>query len=166
MDLQTSVPSLSVIGVDCATDSTKVGVAAGLYHGGQFRVTDVELCTKEQNAASLTAKWLAGCSKCVIGIDAPLGWPQPLAESLANHSAGDHIAAPAHHLFRRETDRYVYQKTRKMPLDVGADRIARTAYAALQMLNDIRQQTGKRVPLAWTSSSMTWLLSRCIPPPR
>ena len=141
---------IRLIGVDCATDSTKVGIAAGLYTDGRVQVTDVQLCTKETSAASLAAQWLTGTPRAVIGIDAPLGWPEPLAKSLAGHGAGDHIKTAAHDLFRRETDREVYRTTGKMPLDVGADRIARTAHAALTMLHEIRRQTGKPIPLTWS----------------
>jgi predicted RNase H-like nuclease len=152
MDSQTLVQQIRVIGIDCATDDAKVGIAAGFYHTGCLRVTELELCAKERTAASLTAKWLAGADRALIAIDAPLGWPKPLADSLVQHLAGDYIGTAAHELFRRQTDRHVYDTTGKMPLDVGADRIARTAYAALKMLRDIRQQLGKPIPLAWSST--------------
>src|SRR5687768_5908050 len=104
-----------VIGIDCATDNTKVGIAAGLYVDGRVRVTDVQLCSKETSAASLAAHWLTETPRAVIGIDAPLGWPEPLGKSLAGHAAGDHIKTAAHDLFRRETDREVHRTTGKMP---------------------------------------------------
>jgi hypothetical protein len=53
MDSQTS--QIRVIGIDCATDSAKVGIAAGFYASGQLRVTDVELCSKDRGAASVVA---------------------------------------------------------------------------------------------------------------
>ena len=36
----------------------------------------------------------------------------------------------------------------KQSLDVGADRIARTAHAALQLLHELRGRLGKPIPLA------------------
>jgi len=36
------------------------------------------------------------------------------------------------------------------PLDVGADRIARTAHTALRLLGGLRKATGQATPLAWT----------------
>lgn len=89
----------------------------------------------------------------MVGIDAPLGWSVPVAESLAHHSAGDHITTAPHDLFRRQTDRHIHRNIGKMPLDVGSDRIARTAHAALQTLHDLRRLTGKPIPLAWSHSS-------------
>jgi hypothetical protein len=60
-------------------------------------------------------------------IDAPLGWPKPLAETLIDHRAGLPIETPANAMFRRTTDLFIQRKLKKTPLDVGADRIARTA---------------------------------------
>ncbi|MGQ0658699.1 MAG: hypothetical protein ACT4NU_11515 [Chromatiales bacterium] len=37
-----------------------------------------------------------------------------------------------------------------MALEVGADRIARAAYTALQALGLLRQMTNKPIPLAWS----------------
>lgn len=47
------------------------------------------------------------------------------------------------------TDRFVRQVTGKQPLDVGADRIARAAWAALSLLHKVREQSGQRIQLAW-----------------
>ena len=37
----------------------------------------------------------------------------------------------------------------KQSLDVGADRIARTAHSALKLLDEVRQKTGLPIPMAW-----------------
>jgi hypothetical protein len=52
-------------------------------------------------------------------------------------------------MFRRATDRFVARQFGITPLDVGADRIARTAHAALKLLASVRRRTGLPVPLAW-----------------
>ena len=54
-------------------------------------------------------------------------------------------------MFRRQTDRTVHAALGKLPLDVGADRIARTAVAALRLLDELRSRTGHEIPLAWKS---------------
>ena len=63
--------------------------------------------------------------------------------------AGDPIRDNANLLFRRGTDRFVKERIGKQPLDVGADRIARTAHAALRLLAQVRTLTGSPIPLAW-----------------
>jgi hypothetical protein len=56
---------------------------------------------------------------------------------------------PSELLFRRLTDRVVGDRTGKTPLDVGADRIARTAHAALLLLDHLRMELDEPIPLAW-----------------
>jgi hypothetical protein len=56
-------------------------------------------------------------------------------------------ATAANAMFRRTTDLFIQQKLKKTPLDVGADRIARTAYAALAILGTLRVELG--MPFRW-----------------
>ena len=145
---------MRIIGLDCATDDARIGVALGEYSDGKVDALDVDICSAERSAVSIVAGWLAGASHALLAIDAPLGWPAPLARALISHKAGDAISTHPHHLFRRETDRFVQREIRKTPLDVGADRIARTARAALGILGDLRGKTGTEIPLAWNPASV------------
>lgn len=86
----------------------------------------------------------------LLCIDAPLGWPLDLGRSLVSHRAGDGIEIDANTLFRRETDRDVRRRCGKTPLDVGADRIARTALRAVQLLQALRVRTGLTIDLPLT----------------
>jgi len=145
---------MRVIGVDCATDDSKVGIALGVCEAGNLRVLRVEICSRERHAAIVAAEWLAGASEGLVAIDAPLGWPTSLVAALANHSAGSAITIAPNDMFRRETDRFVQRTIGKTPLDVGADRIARTAHAALDMLHKLRKKTGNEIRLAWNPGSV------------
>ena len=58
-------------------------------------------------------------------------------------------------MFRRRTDDVVKEKLDKRPLDVGADKIARAAHAALRFLESLREATGLAVPLAWSPGHAT-----------
>ncbi len=95
------------------------------------------------------AGWVGDAERCLLALDAPLGWPAALGPALAAHRAGAVIREPSDRLFRRETDRDVHRRFRKMPLEVGAERIARTARAALETLDEVRSRTGLAIPLAW-----------------
>ena len=86
----------------------------------------------------------------VLAIDAPLGWPRALGSVLPAHRAGQLLAGDPNLLFRRLTDREVQREHRLTPLDVGADRIARTAVAALQLLVALRRRLGCEIPLLWS----------------
>jgi hypothetical protein len=139
-----------IIGVDCATVDEKIGLAFADYHRARVSIRDATLCTREGSAVATVAGWLKCCGgRVLLTMDAPLGWPEPLARTLAVHRAGERLGAPPNEMFRRETDRFIQKELSKTPLDVGADRIARTAHAALQLLDDVRRQTGFAIPLAW-----------------
>lgn len=141
---------MQLVGIDCATVDAKVGLALGILSEGQLRVDRALVCTREESAASTVAGWLRASQEAtLLAIDAPLGWPVTLGRALGGHRAGETIATKADELFRRETDRFVKRKLGKTPLDVGADRIARTAHAALRLLGDLRQLINAAVPLAW-----------------
>jgi RNase H-fold protein (predicted Holliday junction resolvase) len=139
-----------LVGIDCATQDTKIGVAYGDFSDGQLAVLEAFACTKEKTAAEAISNWLQERREPVLlAIDAPLGWPQSLSRVLTNHRAGEELKAEANDMFRRATDHFVKQKTRKAPLEVGADRIARTAHAALCLLRDLRHELKAEIPLAW-----------------
>ncbi len=91
-----------------------------------------------------------GGSARPLALDAPLGWPAVLGETLGPHIAGESLDGTPNELFRRQTDHFIKAVIGRQPLDVGADRIARTAHAALGLLEQLRQLTGQPVPLAWT----------------
>lgn len=141
----------TILGVDCATDCANIGLARASYQEGGCVIEDARAAGRHEDVVKTLATWVEqGKGRALIALDAPLGWPAPLAAALKEHTAGDLIEAEADALFRRQTDDIVWKHTGKRPLDVGADRIARTAIAALRLLDGLRKQLGERVPLAWT----------------
>lgn len=145
---------VAIVGVDCATDRRRVGLAFGEWQEGSAWVRDARMCGRNP-PAQIIREWLAELGPPVLlALDAPLGWPVALGERLASHSAGDEIVASSEAMFRRDTDRFVREKLRKTPLDVGADRIARTAHAALKLLRELRQALDTEIPLAWDPNAL------------
>ncbi len=110
---------------------------------------EVLLGSELADLVACVADWLQA-EPSLLALDAPLGWPAALGAALASHQAGAGLAGEAHQLFRRETDRFTQRLLGKTPLDVGADRIARTAHAALGLLARLREHTGEALPLAWS----------------
>jgi hypothetical protein len=95
--------------------------------------------------------WLRDATVPVLlALDAPLGWPEPMGRALYEHNAGEPIEVKSNDLFRRETDRFIQAELCKTPLDVGSNLIARTAHAALGLLQELRAQLGLPIPLAWS----------------
>jgi hypothetical protein len=140
--------SVQIIGLDCATDPKKIGISRTVVGSGQPQLLDTRIGDRLPKIVDLVAGW-AKDQTTLIAMDAPLGWPDQLGAGLHSHQAGQLLTGDSNHLFRREADRFVKRATGKQPLDVGADRIARTAHSALSLLDGIRKASGKSIPLAW-----------------
>lgn len=148
-----SLSAVTIIGLDCATDPKKVGLALGRFDGEHTNLLRTELGTISQRPAKIVADWLyRNEAPALLALDAPLGWPKGLGVTLQAHQAGMDVELPADSMFRHKTDYCVRQAIGKQPLDVGADRIARTAHAALVLLEEVRCLAGVQLPLAWTPS--------------
>lgn len=139
-----------IIGIDCATDPKKVGLALAEAEGGECRLKSVQVPETWGSLVEQAAVWLMASRRALLALDAPLGWPAALGLALTEHRAGEPIGDEPNLLFRRATDRFVKDHLGKQPLDVGADRIARTAQAALRFLSDVRRRTDHPIPLAWS----------------
>ncbi len=144
------MPPTTILGVDCATLATKTGLARAVLEDGRWIVRDARVGTKDDPPAAVLAAWLAEDPGALLALDAPLGWPADLGEALVGHRAGDAIDAPSERLFARATDHAVQARQGRMPLEVGAGWIARTARATLGLLVEVRSATWQPIPLAWS----------------
>jgi hypothetical protein len=142
----------TIIGIDCATQDTRVGLALASAGPEGCIVRFAGGCSGERALAQEVAQLLTDSPRALLAFDAPLGWPRPMGEALSGHRAGLPLAVPAHDLFRRATDRFVRAQIGKQSLDVGADRIARTAHSALGLLANVRRETALSIPLAWNAA--------------
>lgn len=140
-------PSVRLIGVDCATVPARTGVAIGTLLNGRVEVETVIPPARDLDVAGAVAAALAGVDRAVVALDAPLGWPAALGAALTQHHPGDPITIHPDELFARATDRAIRARLGKAPLEVGADRIARTAVAALALLAAVRERTGLALPV-------------------
>jgi hypothetical protein len=149
--------SLALLGIDCATDPAKTGLALGELRDGVVTISRCTVCSKKHPPAAVALEWLDQRDNVVIALDAPLGWPRALGADILSHRAGAALAHGSNDLFRRDTEDEIKLRLNKRPLDVGADRIARTAVAALALLDRLRHETSRAIPLAWaTDEAATW----------
>ena len=167
-----------IIGIDCATEPQKIGIARAIHR----KETPVQIEWAGTVPKPSDGKWWRAVVEriaCWIGhaqkqqtpvllaLDAPLGWPDEMRRVLPSHVAGalpvlDGATFPSPEkekehrdfMFSRHTDRVVQCKVKK-PIDVGAEKIARAAHASLYLLHSIREHTGKDIPLAWTPRCVT-----------
>lgn len=142
--------AMTLVGIDCATQPKNIGLARGRWADGRVSVDEARVARSHDDVVDTVVAWLAE-APAVLALDAPLGWPAEM-ERLADHRAGAPIPVEANALFRRETDRFVQRRLGKTPLDVGADRIARTALAALAVLDAVRDHVP--VAMGWTPGAV------------
>jgi hypothetical protein len=142
-------PPRSVIGVDCATVAKEVGLARARFDDGRWRLLEARVASPLRPPGEVLVDWLRDEPHALLALDAPLGWPAALGPALAAHLAGNAVPVPLSAMFQRATDHVVRERTGKRPLEVGADRIARTAWVTLALLEEVRTATGLAVPLAW-----------------
>ncbi|MEM8944502.1 MAG: DUF429 domain-containing protein [Planctomycetota bacterium] len=147
----------TIVGVDCAVQPTKVGLALAEIDNNSVRVLDTRKCGASQLPIDVIFQWHIQTPISLLALDAPLGWPAAMADSLSDHQAGGSVEAEPNALFRRATDIEIHRRLKKQPLDVGANFIARTAKAALDLIAQLRHLTAEPIPLAWTAEipSMT-----------
>ncbi|MFW6329853.1 MAG: DUF429 domain-containing protein [Alkalispirochaetaceae bacterium] len=142
--------AMRIIGVDCAVAPEKTGVAVGHWDRETGGLT-LERTARGSEAKPPVAIILDAVEEdTLLALDAPLGWPEAFSRHLASHEAGAGIAAGADRFFRRRTDEEIARRLGKRPMDVAADRIGRTAFAALSILTALRQAGRLPATLAWS----------------
>lgn len=151
----------NVIGIDFSTAPYKTAMARACVDAKSSVAEIFEVCfaSKRQSPAGIAANWIhnfSDDSRVLIAIDAPMGWPVAMrCEKFVQHSAGQRVNICVDKLFLRETDRQIESRLSKKPLSVGADKIARTAHAALNFLNELSDELQiEALPLAWSSSGV------------
>ena len=143
---------ITLIGVDCAVQAKSIGIAIGTWTKGSVAVNEIFVGSSEP--AEVIAPVIKEKGPALLAFDSPLGWPELMGCLLAEHEASAALPVDANHLFRRETDRFVKRKIGKQSLDVGADRIARTAHAAVGLLEQIRALSDAKIPLGWQGQAL------------
>jgi predicted RNase H-like nuclease len=139
---------MQLVGIDCASRSENTGIAIGDYKDGKIWLSKVIMGNKKESIANLLTPLLDISKQVVFAFDAPLGWSEPMGRLLAKHQAGEPIEEQQDRFFRRLTDSFVHQVIGKLPLEVGADRIARTAHSALKIISDLRMK-GFALTMLW-----------------
>lgn len=141
-----------IVGIDIATDPKKRYISYAGFNGTRVSLQWVADGNNTTGLIDDTKSAVRQGERALLALDAPLGWPASLATTLADHVAGQILEVPPDKMFRRATDDFIKEKINKRPLDVGADRIARTAHAALSLLNELSTYIQKPIPLAWEAS--------------
>lgn len=145
--------AITLIGIDCAVEAKNVGIAIGTLRGKRAEITELHHPQTAAELLRVISDRIRGAKVALLAFDAPLGWPTRLSTELSSHNAGEAVGTGAHEMFRRVTDNVIHGELGKRSLDVGANLIARTAHAALQLLTVVRERTGRSIPLAWNAGA-------------
>ena len=118
------------------------------HTGNACHLERAETGMDDDELVSVASRCLGPDNRVLLALDAPLGWPSTMGMVLMQHQAGQGIGRDANDLYRRRTDQFIKEEYGLQSLDVGADRIARTAHSALQLLETLRRRCGRPIPLA------------------
>jgi len=140
-----------VIGIDCATERERIGVAVADVGGEEIILWEVLRSSRVPSIPSYIAQRAQGARRVLLSLDAPLGWPLSLGTALQNHKAGEPIELVPDHFFSRQTDRDIRARMARLPPGVRTSPIGRTTHSALELLEAARRKMGQAVPLAWAS---------------
>jgi hypothetical protein len=137
------------MGIDCASRDENMGLVLGEVSAGRLAIREVR--DTQPEVLPILTQWTLTHNPLLLALDAPLGWPRGMGPSLASHRAGEGIPVPPDELFARHTDRFVRERTKKRPMEVGANLIARTALRAVNLLDELRTRTSLALPVASAS---------------
>jgi hypothetical protein len=156
----TAEDSISIIGIDCATQPAKTGLVYARYENKRINlVSYLNAGSIEDYSVLPDHRWYPLVKKCqdwigdeehvLFCMDSPLGWPNAMREMLPEHNAGEFVGIEAKNLFNRTTELFIDETVHKRPLEIGANLIARTAVAALDLLTSLRMMLRRDLPLLW-----------------
>jgi hypothetical protein len=142
---------MRTVGVDLSAEPKKTAVAVVEWSPGEALVSSVDLAQTDEDIA-------AACEHAhKVGIDCPLGWPEPFIDFVTAHRDGKplkaHDLAGRQDLAYRMTDLVLIDDKSGRPLSVSTDRIGRAAMRAAGLLALLardppdrsgRQRSGRR----------------------
>jgi hypothetical protein len=116
------------VGIDLASQPARTAACAVRWEEGGPRVETPEVGVDDARIAEL----LERADK--LGVDVPLGWPIPFAETVHEHRHRREVTAHRLHQLRfRATDFAVHDRTGRWPLSVSSDLIAVPALRAARL---------------------------------
>jgi predicted nuclease with RNAse H fold len=120
---------MRTVGVDLAAQAKHTAVAVVAWGSGSARLVDVEIPADDDAVLRQSER----ADK--VGVDCPLGWPEPFVEFLRAQqvNAPETITRGWRGLAYRRTDERVRAATGLVPLSVSTDRIGITAMRAARI---------------------------------
>jgi hypothetical protein len=122
------------LGIDLASQPKLTGICEIAWESGRASVTEIGV---DVNDTELKRR-LGSARLDKIGIDIPLGWPDPFVAAITNHHAMEHWPNnQTNELRYRATDEFVNRELKTCVLSVSSDRIAIPAFRAATLLSEV-----------------------------
>ena len=122
------------LGIDLASQPELTGICEIAWESGGASITDIRV---DVNDTALKGR-LASATLGKIGIDIPLGWPDPFVAAITSYHAMRHWPdSQTRELRYRATDEYVNRELKTRVLSVSSDRIAIPAFRAARLLSEV-----------------------------
>ncbi|MBZ9728388.1 DUF429 domain-containing protein [Salegentibacter sp. JZCK2] len=137
-----------IIGLDAAVQDKDIGCVLGNYSEGSLKL--LGKWERKQPLTDFITDGIKESEKAILAIDAPLGWPVSFRKILNTHSAGLSLDTDPELFFKRQTDLDIRQRFKKWPLEISADRIARTAFFTLNRIGKIEKDLDYKLNLLWS----------------
>lgn len=141
-----------VFGIGGAAEPGRTGLAVADVAGDEILLWEALRGSRVPSVPSYIAQKAQGARRVLLALDAPLGWPLSLGTALQDHAAGAPVQVLPDDFFFRRTDRDLRGRVGRRSGGADAAFPARTAHAALEMLDAARRKLGQAVPLAWEPS--------------
>lgn len=138
---------MKIIGIDSAVQDKNIGMVLCEYINQQIHIKDK--WDKAITFESQIEKWIDK-NKTILAVDSPLGWPKAFSKQLNDHLAGMTLGNDDKPFFKRQTDIDIALRFGKIPLEVSADRIARTAYHTLRRLGNLKTTITRNIEIIWS----------------
>jgi predicted RNase H-like nuclease len=97
--------SITIIGIDCATQPGRVGLARGVFEGGAGCIEELVLSSSAGSLLDTLLRWVGTRLSTLLALDAPLGWPGKMGVALSGHQAGVGIVSAQSPLINNITSR-------------------------------------------------------------
>jgi predicted nuclease with RNAse H fold len=121
---------LRTLGIDVSSQAKGTAACRIRWEKGSARIEAVEYMVDDDRLEAILSE-----QADKIGIDVPLGWPDPFVDALERHRDGQPFGeTDTSELARRYTDKWVYKVTGQLPLSVTTDRISYPAMRTARIL--------------------------------
>jgi|GEM_PF-2748675 len=132
--------STTIIGLDFSTNTKKRKAFQANIDGGKVEsIKKLDLSRDNEFISNYINGLNNDSTKVILAIDSPMGWPDEMIRELSKHNAGAKIEnlknQARQNYFRRVTDKIMIERVKKIPLSIGADKIASMAFDALSMIS-------------------------------